>query len=116
MKKILISTCFMLLSLAAFSQSIAGKWTSTIDTDNGSFTFFAEYKVDGETLTGKLYSDYGTVQISNGTIKGNEFEYTFEIEYNTLKHKGKLVDGELKMTMTSNNGDTEFTMTAVKEE
>jgi len=115
MKRISISALFMVLSIAAFSQTIEGKWTSTIDTDNGPFTFFAEFKVDGETLTGKLWSEYGTVQISNGTIKGNEFEYTFEIEYNTLKHKGKLEGGDLKMTMTSDNGETEFTMTAVKE-
>jgi len=58
----------------------------------------------------------GSVDIENGKIKGNEFEYTFDIDYNTMKHKGKLVDGELVITTSGEYGDREYKMTRVKEE
>lgn len=116
MKKITIAAILMLLSTAIFAQTVEGTWTTTIETDNGEYTFFGEYKVDGEVITGKLYSFDGEVKISNGKIKGTEFEYTFELNYYTIKHEGKLVDGELKMKSITDEGESEFTMTAVKEE
>ena len=116
MKKIIIPTLLMLLSTAIFAQNVEGTWTTTMETDNGEYTFFGEYKVEGEVITGRLYSVDGQVEISNGKKNGNEFEYTFELNYYTIKHVGKLVDGELKMKSITDEGDSEFTMTAVKEE
>ena len=116
MKKFILSALLMLLCTAIFAQKVEGTWTTTIETENGEYTFFAEYNVEGEVITGKLYSVDGQVKIYNGKINGTEFEYTFELNYYTIKHVGKLVDGELKMKSITDEGDSEFTMTAVKEE
>ena len=116
MKKIILPALFMLLCTATFAQKVEGTWTTTIETENGEYTFFAEYKVSGDAISGKLYSVDGQVKIYDGKIKGNEFEYKFELNYYTIKHVGKLVDGELKIKSISDNGESEFTMTAVKDE
>lgn len=115
MKKIILPALFMLLCTITFAQNIEGTWTTTVETDNGPYTFFAEYKVSGDTISGKLYSVDGKVKIYDGKIQGKEFEYKFELNYNTIKHVGKLVDGELKIKSISENGESEFSMTAVKE-
>jgi len=117
MKKIFVSSILLFFCISmALASKVEGKWTTTIETDNGPFTFTAEYKVEGEVITGTLSSDMGSVDIQNGKIDGDEFEYTIEIDYSTSKHKGKLVDGKLEIKSSGDYGDFEFKMTRVKEE
>jgi hypothetical protein len=118
MKKIFVSVILVLFcSTMVFASEFEGKWTTTIETDNGPFTFYADYVVKGEIITGSLSSDMGSVEISNGKIVGDEIEYTFEIDYTTMKHKGKLVDGKLEIKSSGGDyGEFEFTMTRVKKE
>ena len=111
MKKTTITTLLMLLCTITFSQELEGTWTTTLDTDNGPYTFFAEYNVDGDALKGRLYSVDGSVNISDGKINGDEFEYKFLLNYSEIKHKGKLVDGELKIKSITENNESEFAMT-----
>jgi hypothetical protein len=116
MKKIIISTVLLMLSTMAFSQSIEGTWTTTLKSENGSYTFYAELKVKGDTLTGRLYSIDGSVNIYDGKIENNEFSYNFDLNYNKITHEGKLVDGDLQMKSSSANGEMEFVMTRVEDE
>lgn len=117
MKK--FTTPFIILLLSSsllFASDIEGKWTATIDTDNGSLTFYAEFDVNGDAMTGTLWSDQGSVEISNGKVSGNTFEYTFELDYQKIGHKGKLVDGKLMINTSGAYGEREFVMTKVKKE
>jgi hypothetical protein len=117
MKKLLAAaTTLMLFCTVLFASEVEGKWTTTIETENGPFTFFAEFKVNGNQLTGILSSDMGSVEISEGKITGNEFEYTFEIDYYKMKHEGKLVDGKLKIKSSGEYGESEIEMTRVKKD
>ena len=116
MKKIIISAFLVVLCAATFAQNVEGAWTTTIETNNGPYTFNAEYVVKGDTITGKLYSVDGKVKIYNGKINGDEFEYNFDLDVYQIKHEGRWVDGELKMKSISDNGESEFTMTPLKEE
>jgi len=117
MKKLLATvTTLILFSTVLFASEVEGKWTATIETENGPFTFFAEYKVNGNQISGTLSSDMGSVDISEGKIDGDEFEYTFEIDYYKMKHEGKLVDGKLKIKSSGEYGESEFEMTRVKNE
>ncbi len=115
MKKKALTTLFIFLCTITFAQNLNGTWTTTLDTENGPYTFYAELKADGDALTGRLYSVDGSVNISEGKINGNEFEYKFLLNYNEIKHEGKLVDGDLKIKSTSENGDGEFTMKRVSK-
>lgn len=117
MKKIFVSAILFLFCITmVFASNVQGKWTTTLETDNGPFTFTAEYTVKGEVITGTLSSDMGSVEIENGKINGDEFEYTIEIDYATSKHKGKFVDGKLQIKSTGDYGEFDFTMTRVKKE
>lgn len=116
MKKLFFMAVFVLATTVTFASKVEGKWTATIDTDNGEMTFIAEYVVKDGKITGTLSSDMGSVEIETGTVEGDEFEYSFYIDYNKLTHKGKLVDGKLKMKSSGDYGDSEFVMTRVKKE
>jgi hypothetical protein len=116
MKRLFVLTVLLLTTTILFASKIEGKWTATIDTDNGPFTFTAEYVVKDGKITGTLASDMGSVEIEEGTVNGDEFEYSFYIDYNKMTHKGKLVDGKLKIKSTADYGDMEFEMTPVKKE
>ncbi len=117
MKKIFVSTIMLFLfTTVLFASKVEGKWTATIDTDNGSFTFTAEYTVKGEVITGTLSSDMGSVEVANGKIIGDEFEYSIDIDGSIIKHKGKLVEGKIEIKSSGDYGESEFKMTRVKEE
>ena len=60
-------------STLLFASKVEGKWKATIETDNGPFTFYAEYTVKGDKITGTLSSDMGSVEIANGKIDGDEY-------------------------------------------
>lgn len=116
MKKNVITALFMLISTLTFAQNIEGTWTATIDTENGLFTFYADFDIDDEgKLTGRLYSDPGSVYIYETKIDGDKFEYSFDIDYNKLKHKGKMVDGKLEIKMISENNESDFTMSRIEK-
>ena len=116
MKTFFISAFLVLLCTFTFAQTVEGRWTTTIETNNGPYTFYADYLVKGDTITGKLSSIDGSVNIYNGKINVDEFEYNFDLNYNVIKHEGKLVDGNLEIKSISDNGEADFTMTPVKEE
>ena len=116
MKRIFVLAVLVLTTTVLFASKVEGKWTATIDTDNGPFTFTAEYVVKEGKISGKLASDMGEVEIEPGKVNGDEFEYSFYIDYNKITHKGKLVDGKLKIKTSGDYGDREFEMTPVKKE
>ncbi len=107
MKRLFILLSFLLTTTILFASKVEGKWTTTIDTDNGPLTFTAEFAVNDGKITGTLTSDTGAVEIEEGTIKGDEFEYSFYLDVK-YTHKGKLVDGKLEIISTADNGDMTF--------
>lgn len=116
MKRLFILTVLLLTTTILFASKVEGTWTATIETDNGELTFTADYAVKDGKITGTLSSDMGSLEIEPGTITGDEFEYSFYIDYNKMTHKGKLVEGKLKMKSSGDYGDSEFEMTRVKKE
>ena len=117
MKKIAFTVLCLVFSTLTFAQNIEGTWTATIDTDNGPFTFYAEFELNDEgELTGRLYSDAGSVFIYDSKIDGDTFEYFFDLDYYRLKHEGKIVDDKLEIKMIGENNESEITMTRVEKE
>ena len=83
----------LLLSAAlTFAGDLTGKWTVEVETDQGSGTPSWTLKQDGGKLTGKYSGMLGDQQMT-GTIKGDEFELSFQSEYGAVKYNGK-VDGD----------------------
>jgi hypothetical protein len=79
--------------------NVTGAWVMTVETPQGQMTITANYKQDGETLTGNHVSEMGEAQLK-GTVKGADVEYTLTLDMGgqqmAIVHKAK-VDGD---TMT----------------
>jgi hypothetical protein len=59
-------------------------------------------KADGEKLTGTAQNDRGTVEIADGTIKGDEVSFVENLEFNgnkiAITYTGKISGDEIKLT------------------
>ena len=84
---------------------ITGHWEMTVDSPQGQLTIAANFKQDGETLTGTHVSEMGEVPLK-GTVKGVDVEYTLTLDMGgqqmTIVHKGK-VEGD-KLTAEVDTG------------
>ncbi len=78
---------------------ITGSWEMTVESPQGTMIITANFKQDGETLTGTHVSEMGESPLK-GTVKGVNVEYTLTIDMGgqqmSIVHKAK-VDGD---TMT----------------
>ena len=78
---------------------ITGSWELTVESPQGPMAITADFKQDGETLTGTHVSEMGESPLK-GTVKGSDVEYTLTIDRGgqqmSIVHKAK-VEGD---TMT----------------
>ena len=65
-------------SFAADPAKVAGDWTLTIESPNGTATPSASFKQDGENLTGTYKGRFGESPLK-GTIKGSDIKFTVSI-------------------------------------
>ena len=116
-KQILISVFFLLAGVLTVSASnIDGKWTGKVPgMDGGEIELTYVFKVDGEKLTGTISSEMGEVEISEGKVNGDEFEYKLDIQGMVMNTKGKVDGDEITLTTSSDWGDMETKLTRVKE-
>jgi hypothetical protein len=102
---VLLILGMVLVAVPTFAQdaakpvNITGAWEMTVETPQGSMVITANYKQDGETLTGNHVSEMGEASLK-GTVKGADVEYTLTLDMGgqqmAIVHKAK-VDGD---TMT----------------
>jgi hypothetical protein len=103
MKRIVVFLALVAVAaLPAFAQdaskkvNITGAWEITVESPQGTMTMTANYKQDGETLTGNHTSEMGDMPLK-GTVKGNDLEYTISLDMGgqamSILHKGR-IDGD----------------------
>lgn len=92
-------------------------WHASMETDMGPFEFTVVYKVEGETISGTMMTDFGDNDLTDGTVSGDTFEMSFEYDWNVIKQTGKQVnDDEILLKSKDPNGEeTEITLTRIKE-
>ena len=107
----------------AFAADVSGKWKAEFEVADGQkgqniFTF----KVDGEKLTGTVYSSLANAdaKIEEGQIKGDAI--SFAITRNMgggdarFRYKGKVAGDEIKFVVTIGEPDgMQVEMTAKRE-
>ena len=75
---------------------ITGPWEMTVESPQGTMVITANFKQDGETLTGTHVSEMGEAPLK-GTVKGVDVEYTLVLDMGgqqmSIVHKAK-VDGD----------------------
>ncbi len=119
MKKILSvmagAAVALLLAVPAQAQDVdvTGKWESTRETQQGTMTTTFTFEQDGNKLTGTLGSQRGDMEISDGTIEGNNISFklvmtrgdrTFEMMYS-----GTVEGDTITGTMQTPRGEQPWT-------
>jgi hypothetical protein len=88
---------------------INGRWLTKIEGPDGGegmeLTF--TLKVDGEKLTGKVESQMGEIDITNGKVKGDEFSFDVDVGGNTISHECKIAGDEIKMKFKGFGDDSQ---------
>ncbi len=97
----------------AYAATIDGTWTATFDTPIGEQHYTYTFKVDGEKLTGTAKNDRGETPIEEGVIKGNDINFTENLDFQgqklSIKYTGKLNGDEIKFTrQVGDFGSEEF--------
>ncbi|HKA21439.1 MAG TPA: hypothetical protein VKN18_24390 [Blastocatellia bacterium] len=124
--RVVILSAILVLAAAtlALAANVDGKWVAQVPGAQGNtreVTF--NFKAEGDKLTGTMSGRPGQpdVQISDGTIKGDDisFTQTFNAQGNTVKlvYKGKVSGDEIKFTRTIEGMDrppSEFTAKRAK--
>ena len=112
MMKKLVGPMALLLGIsgAALAADIDGKWTAEVEGRRGTVTQTLVLKASGNNLTGSSEGARGgAVDISDGTIDGNNVSFKVIREVNgnqfTQQYKGTLSDkGELDLTVSMGGG------------
>lgn len=83
--------CSFVICMAAIFADLNGKWSGNITTPDGQeVTLTYSIKVDGEKLTGTGESNGNSVNIDEGSLKGDSF--TFKVTNSdgmVIPHSGK---------------------------
>ena len=86
----------------AFCADVAGKWTASFETQIGTQNYIFEFKVMGDKVTGTAKSMLGEVQITEGTVKGDEISFVENASFQDMPlrivYKGKINGDEIKFT------------------
>lgn len=98
MKACITVLLLFVLTIASNAQNIDGKWKGKVETPNGDMNLQYTFKVAGDTLTGDVTSDYGTLPLTNGKVNGKEFSFDIDINGQTMSSKGVVEGDTAKIT------------------
>lgn len=116
MKKVFynVLAALVLLASSSFAADVTGKWVAEFEGRNGEKrTSTFHLKADGDKLTGKVASQMGERDITDGKISGDDISFTVTMEFNgesrKMKYTGKLSGNELKLKMEMGERTREMT-------
>ena len=89
------------LALTAWAADLNGQWIATFNTQIGEQHYTYTFKVDGEKLTGTAKNDRGTIDITNGRIKGDQVSFDESLDFNgqtiAIKYTGTISGDSIKL-------------------
>jgi hypothetical protein len=109
LRKLGLTVLFLALgSVAALAADFNGKWTGETQGRNGPQTVTFDFHVDGSTLTGKVTTPRGDMDITNGKVDGDNISFDTTMSMNgnsmTLSYKGTADGDNIKFTRTFGGG------------
>jgi opacity protein-like surface antigen len=107
------------LAISAFAADVTGKWKTSFTTRNGDKReSIIELKADGNKLTGKMESQRGSVDITDGKVDGDNISFSVIRNFNgnemKINYRGTVSGNEMKLTMEVNGNERETTATRVQ--
>ena len=88
-------------------NAIDGNWKGSRETPNGTMEFNYTFKVQEDTLTGVIKSQYGEVKLENGKVDGKKFSYSISFNGNSIDFTGELVSDDQIITKNE-RGETKL--------
>lgn len=91
-KKIFVTAALLLCFTAVFAYfaDLNGNWSGTITTPDGQqFPLNYTFKTDGDKLTGTSTNPQGTVDLTEGAIKGDSLSFAVDVNGVKVGHTGK---------------------------
>jgi len=80
--------CFT--AVFAFFADINGNWSGTITTPDGQeFPLTYSFKTDADKLTGTATNPQGTVDLTEGKVKGDSISFAIDANGIKIPHTGK---------------------------
>jgi hypothetical protein len=98
MKTFAVSVMILLGIMAANAQNLDGVWKGTMSGPNGDFELTFTFKVAGDSLTGDVVSQMGSIPLENGKIHGNKFSYDISFNGQTFSSTGVIDSDVVKIT------------------
>lgn len=112
MKYLLTALLLLGFMITKAQNAIDGNWKGSRETPNGTMEFNYTFKVQGDTLTGVIKSQFGEVSLENGKVDGKKFSYSISFNGNSIDFTGELVSDDQIITKNE-RGETK--LTRVKE-
>ena len=97
----------LFLTAVLCGADVSGIWVGQIPARNGELQEIAfQFIQKGQTVTGKLYGDYGSTHISEGKITGDQISFVVvaqeqagnQINSTRLRFTGCIQNGEIDLT------------------
>jgi len=91
-KKLLITAVLLCCCTAVFAwfADLNGNWSGTVSTPDGQeFPLSYTFKVDGDKLTGSATNPQGTVDLTEGKVKGDSISFNLDAGGMSIPHTGK---------------------------
>lgn len=88
-------------------NAIDGNWKGSRETPNGTMELNYTLKVQGDTLTGTIKSQFGEVPLENGKVDGKKFSYSISFNGNSIDFTGELVSDDEIITKNE-RGETKL--------
>lgn len=82
-----VPVLLMASSAIAAEIEIAGTWLSTIPYPGKAIQQSFNFEVSGQKLTGKVTLPYGTFDITDGKVNGDEISFSATLDNNGVKTK-----------------------------
>jgi hypothetical protein len=119
-RKLALALLFVTLgAVTCLAADITGKWSATVETPRGTQNITFGFHVDGATLTGKITTQRGDTDISEGKIDGDNLSFTQTVNFNgndmKINYTGRVDGDSIKFTRTvGDRPAVEFTASRAK--
>src|SRR5258705_356165 len=102
-----------LMSVFAVAADLNGSWVVKVEGKNGIQENTYTFKVEGKTLTGKLTTQRGEIDLKDGKVDGDNFEFSVQrpgrggAEPVTVMYKGTVSGDTITLKWKQGDQDRE---------
>ena len=93
--------------------SLAGRYEGSAVTPEGAQTFVADLKVENDVITGVITTQHSVVTITRGSVAGDKFTLTIDMDGAPGSMSGAVKDGRFEGQWTVGEDSGTFTMKKV---